>query len=90
MAWETSVSSVVDVLGWEESVWDVELVEIGRGELHVVFDTIVVGVIHVSLWHWAISVLKEVQVIGTLDQLLEVVETLLRLGPSVEGEGRWA
>ena len=45
MAWKVSISCVVNVLSWEESVWHVESVKLVVGQLNVVLNTITIKII---------------------------------------------
>ena len=58
VAWKLSVSCVVNVLGWEESIWLVVLVELFMGKVNVVLNTIAIGIINIPGFVW--SELKQV------------------------------
>ena len=83
------MSGVIDVLGWEESVWFVELVKLLGCKLHVVLDAIAILIVDWlsertlssrSLEH------DQVQVLRRLNHLVVFVKRLLRLRPIVNVE----
>lgn len=78
-AWNSSMPSIVDVLGWEHSVWPVELVSLVSGEFHVVFDTVSILIIDVSL--------EQLKVLWACHKHVVLVELFLGFGPVVEGVG---
>ena len=45
MSWEVTVSSVIEVLGWEEVVWLVEFVQLVMGVFEVILDTITIFIV---------------------------------------------
>ena len=76
------MTSVVNMFGWEESVWFVELVKLLGCELHVVFDTIAILIVDwLSERPFSFRSLEHdhVQVLRRLNHLVVFVKRLLRL-----------
>ena len=92
MSWQFSVPSVVDVLRWEESIWDVVLVELLVGQLNVVLNTITIGVVDfigASSPHEEVVVSKGLGGVNNIDELIQEVlgGSLLKLKVCLVKEG---
>jgi len=87
VTWEVTVSSVVDMLSWEENVWLVIFVQFLVSKVNVVLNTITISIIDGP---WLVSVLKILW--SELDQVLVTeglwgVNNINELGHKVLGGG---
>jgi len=87
VTWEVTVSSVVDMLSWEENVWLVIFVQLLVSKVNVVLNTITISIIDGP---WLVSVLKILW--SELDQVLVTeglwgVNNINELGHKVLGGG---
>ena len=87
VTWEVTVSSVVDMLSWEENVWLVIFVQLLVSKMNVVLNTITISIIDGP---WLVSVLKILW--SELDQVLVTeglwgVNNINELGHKVLGGG---
>ena len=87
VTWEFTVSSVVDMLSWEENVWLVIFVQFLVSKVNVVLNTITISIIDGP---WLVSVLKILW--SELDQVLVIeslwgVNNINELGHKVLGGG---
>jgi len=70
VTWEVTVSSVVDMLSWEENVWLVVFIQLLVSKMDVVLNTITISIVNSP---WLVSVLEILW--SELDQVL-VIEGL--------------
>ena len=87
VTWEVTVSSVVDILSWEENVWLVVCVQFLVSKMDVVLNTITISIIDSP---WLVSVLEILW--SELDQVLVIeslwgVNNINELGHKVLGGG---
>ena len=58
VSWKFSVSGVVDMLSWEESVWLVVLIKLLWGKMNVVLNTITIGIIDLPSFVGVFQILR--------------------------------
>jgi hypothetical protein len=77
LSWKVSVSGVVDVFNWGTvNVWQVELVSLLSSDLHVVLNTISIGIVYGDCLEWSeiSGETEEFKIFWTVDDLHVVVE----------------